>query len=74
MSAAPAGNAAEAPERFGVRRRLAFWVWMLGIASIVGGAALTHDSTAAGAIVGSLGVICCVVGWFLRVSTEQRSA
>jgi hypothetical protein len=73
MSIAPDGNTAGDPARRRARLRLAFWVWMLGIVSIVGGAALTRDSTAVGAIVGSLGVVFCVIGRFMRVAAEQPS-
>ncbi len=73
MSIALDGKAAGDPARRRARLRLAFWVWMLGIASIVGGAALTRGSTAGGAVVGSLGVIFCVIGRFMRVAAEQPS-
>ena len=74
MSVASGDGASGDPARREARRRLAFWIWMSGIASIVGGAALAGDSAAGGAVVGSLGVILCVIGWFTRVATEQRSA
>lgn len=54
------------------RKRLAFGIWMGGIASIVTGAAIVGDSSVTGAIVGTLGVIACVVGRFIRIAAEQR--
>jgi uncharacterized membrane protein len=72
MTVASGDPVAGDPATWASRRRLAFWVWMSGIASIVGGAALMQESSAGGAVVGSLGVILCVIGRYLRVTTEQR--
>jgi hypothetical protein len=73
MPAAPRGEAERELAGQLSRKRLAFWIWMGGIASIVTGAAIVGESSVAGAIVGTLGVIACVVGRFTRIAAERRN-
>ena len=54
------------------RKRLAFWIWMGGIALILTGAALAGESSLAGGITGFAGVIVCLIGRSTRIAAEQR--